>query len=715
MSDLDRDFTDAELDSMSVEELQALVPEPETVETVEEINGEEFTVVEEAPTAEDKMSAFLSGAQDVISLGKRDEIQAAIDTTVDIAADPNLGISDFSELMDISKREKQAAYDALNRGSELEFAAGQVFGGLAQNVVGGAVKSVSALAMNRFKDAFALGTVYGMDSIDDLGSLEGVSSAVGMGLLSGTFSQVGKVPQLLRGAKDKVSSAIKGSLFNEPKSMLDDEVVLRFLDNIGVKGSSNLKEFENIILKRKGATPEKYLNSILKYKKELGLENSLSPAHLQKNMDELAESIWEKEIMPIMGEIDKANPQGAINSEELQARLIDYVKSVKPDKTDKQIETILSNINVSLGKIKSSNMVDPLTGAPRGLSLAETQTIKNSVRNISSSSSEANEVVLAAHRAIKDEMEAAVEFNLGAEGVEEFFKNPKSDYGFMRETADILNKEIIKHRTDIQQFGESWVDLKNRVKLLAALGGSRYAVEGTSLESSVGTGLEVAFGVTFLNSNYKTLGAVGKVLKNSDFTKNLANSTKQVSQLLSIGDIIENSPGKYAPIVNRLLASASLGTADFVKELAFTQAHISLDHSPLERTSEEVFSRAGDISTILGKFDINLRDQFMGSLKSGDNDKALSILESVSNTDLGSQYIAPGIGFDGVVRTELGIMKSKELIQNANISNTQKSVHLEQLLPKNGSNVPKFVEEVPFSSMAIIHKRNKKGKKEPKI
>lgn len=634
-------------------ELEAAeIPEGSVKET---IGGVEFNVVEgDKPSMSDRAGAFAVGALNSLSLNMVDEVGAVAATAQDIINNPPNSIAEVSAIYDKHQTDIENTIGAI----EKDFPAETISGGIAGGVASAGLAPYKA-ALGSLKGAVGLGAAAGFGEAQvrkgEIAPIAAGAALGGIGGAAGKFLSKPKVPKKVVSKHEELIE-LRG---------------LALKDAFGITGKTN--KFVDLLHSKNNMKPEVFYKDVLDNVDIAGVKD---PVILKERVGDSLKRIWETKLKASLESIDDVIPEGSVNLNKLKESVI------------LEIQDSGSNLSEPLIAKKLANVFpekDVIT-------MLESQSVLNKLDKITGLTKNSKSIV---DQAIRSEMLDAAEAAGG--GLSKEFLAAKRMYGNVADTKKFMGPVIDKYAKDLSVWGQNKSSLASRVS-------------NTFDKLSIIAPGKSAVAVGKLLSGYNPrpeFEPIGRLVSLSTKADNTAESIKR------IGDAIIAKPGKYGAMAQRLGAAAGVSATDFMQKLGLLDSHISLDAAPIQRSSESIHENSVHLLNIAKDLNPGVHAALKKAFEGGDQNTINKIVSSASSMPEFKGKIIEGIGIDGQLYTELDKSKAKSMVKNANVSNSQKMVHLESI---NNGIVPQLQPEVPFKDFKMLRERDKKsGKKEVKI
>ena len=645
-----------------VEAAQNLSP----AEVNAKLEAEGFTIKEPESTAFEKAGSLALGAAQGLTLNNLDEMIAGSSAVVDIANDPDKSWSDMSAIYRQYKNNADAALGSAEATNPTLFGAGEVVGEVATAFVPGAAAVskivpgtlAARVAAAKLSNLITVGTLRGVGKAENL-KMDSANAAL-LAEEIGTEIVGFKIGQRLAPGAAKIAKS-----FEENIKIVSNRTNA-LLDYVGVQGKANLIDFNERVLRRRGVSKERYVSDMME---DIGIHKDMSPANIRKSASIKEGKIW-KEVENIFDEVDVRVPKGAVNGNELLDTITNRIELSDKfignrEAADKTVSSLMKEFDI----IAKHN--DNLT-------LFEAQELKNTIGRSKISTEVKRDVT----SAITEVMETTTERALDPSAAREF-KALKRRWGNLRETRGFIEASEAEWQDGIAKFGRGTTSLWTRTKSL-----------GSAFKS----------------------GGIGKM--SGRFVELLRNKapvdyppSERLDSLMKVATHVLRQPGKYDELVRDVAVGATRSIDTFVETMGTLESTINLNEEPLQRTKEDILNKAPDLINVVRKQSPETADTLSDLIKRGDEDSYAALVSSLARDPAVKDMIEPGMGIDGIAYSELDRQEAKASIDSAQISNRQKMLHREASKPQNGSIVPQFQEEVPFSVDAIVRKRTDKGKK----
>jgi hypothetical protein len=157
-----------------------------------------------------------------------------------------------------------------------------------------------------------------------------------------------------------------------------------------------------------------------------------------------------------------------------------------------------------------------------------------------------------------------------------------------------------------------------------------------------------------------------------------------------VGQLLRKNPD--SPLLKRLAVASSMKMDSFKDALSSAASEYTMSLNPMERSLESVKENKEDILNSLQYHNPDVASQLRKAFAS-DNDQAIGeIMSQVEQIEGSSNFIQPGVGYDGKVYSETDKLALEEELNNANVPGYYRMQQLAELR-KNGT-IPNL-EEVP--------------------
>lgn len=633
------------------EAISALEPSP-TEQTFLDIQSGETPAIDKI--IKNRVRGFAKG----FTLNNADEVETALKTAKSVWDNPNLGLADISSVYSKLKPEVESLYDQAAEEDPGGFLVSEIAGGVAMGsgkLIGWGAK----LGGTTLKSAFAAGTFNGIGRAKNFDEIpEKVKEDL-------TWSVLGTM------GVNKLQG--KGLLGNKvPKSVLKKiEIEQRkanaFLETIGVEGQAPIKNYEKM-LRRKGIKEEEFMGRMLK---RLNIKGDETPAQIRDLMEDATNNIWNKEMKPLMDNIDNQFPEGVIEGADLTARLqSDFAELLGNPKTSKKVKNAIASLAPELDLVSQKPLI----------TLKKAQDIKNRISDklSSTATSELADKKRSIIRNITDMMDDSVEIYLD-KNARESFKSSKLDYGLLAETVDNVKTASAKYRSELQKFHKNTFDLKSRLSMAAKKGSG--AID-------------------------KTGQVVAEMIRAS--TPNEFTAPARFMSYKKISDALDAQAGRYSDLAYNIVSSAARSTEDMVKALGYAESVITLDQTPIPRTLDGIKANAQHIVNIMENEDPAMAQEFLTNLKNGEDELIMRSFSNICRTSIGKRFCEPGVGIDNRAVTEMDKHDVRETIKlkykGSSIQVAKRLYEFEQ----SGGIIPSFKEEPTSIEDRVLQNRSKK-------